>query len=145
MTEKTKGIIVELISILFIILFVYAAVSKWIDFDKFKVQLSQSPIINPFATLVIWLVPIVELILAILLIVPKWQNLGLYGSFSLMVAFSAYIVAITHFSEYIPCSCGGILEHMSWNTHLLFNMGFVMLASAAILIKPVETHIILRR
>ncbi len=140
MKEKAKKNIVEVISILFIILFVYAAASKWMAFDKFQAQLSQSPIIGPFTRWIVWIVPLAELFLSILLIVPKWQVMGLYGSFSLMTAFSTYIIAITQFSEYIPCSCGGILEHMSWNIHLLFNLCFVILASIAILIRPAQNH-----
>ncbi|MEJ0031509.1 MAG: MauE/DoxX family redox-associated membrane protein [Bacteroidota bacterium] len=41
-----------------------------------------------------------------------------------MVMFTAYIVVITRFSEYTPCSCGGVLEKMSWDQHLVFNIGF---------------------
>ena len=129
----------DTISILFIILFAYAAASKWMDFDKFQAQLSQSPIISPFTSWIVWLIPLVELSLSLLLILPKWQLPGLYGCFSLMTMFSAYIVAITRYSEFIPCSCGGVLEHMSWNTHLIFNLCFVLLASLAILIKPLNT------
>jgi hypothetical protein len=51
-----------------------------------------------------------------------------------MSMFSAYIIAITQFSDYIPCSCGGILQKMSWNQHLVFNFLFVSLAAAGILL-----------
>ena len=53
-----------------------------------------------------------------------------------MVMFTAYIVVITRFSEYVPCSCGGVLEKLSWDEHLVFNVGFVMLAAISILIYP---------
>jgi hypothetical protein len=47
--------------------------------------------------------------------------------------FTAYIIAITKFSDYIPCSCGGVLQEMGWGEHLVFNICFVLLALAAIL------------
>jgi len=53
---------------------------------------------------------------------------ALYAAFSLMVMFTAYIAFILNFSDYIPCSCGGILEKMSWKEHLIFNSGFVIIA-----------------
>jgi len=56
----------------------------------------------------------------------------LYASYFLMAMFSAYIVAITRFSEYIPCSCGGVLERMNWNQHLVFNLLVVLLTAIVI-------------
>jgi hypothetical protein len=49
--------------------------------------------------------------------------------------FTAYIITILNFSEYIPCSCGGILQNMTWKTHLVFNIGLVLLSIAGILIE----------
>lgn len=129
-----RKLTVDVISALFILLWVYAALSKVTDFDKFRVQLGQSPLLTAFATWVAWITPAIEILLAILLAIPRTRLLALYASFSLMVMFTAYIIAITQFSEYIPCSCGGILQHMTWNAHLLFNLLFVGLALTGILL-----------
>ncbi|MBS1781004.1 MAG: hypothetical protein JST70_16890 [Bacteroidetes bacterium] len=129
-----RKLTVDVISALFVLLWVYAALSKITDFDKFKVQLGQSPLLTAFATWVAWIIPTVEILLAVLLAIPRTRLPALYASFSLMVMFTAYIVAITQFSEYIPCSCGGILQHMSWNAHLVFNLLFVGLALTAIIL-----------
>ncbi|MEP7257955.1 MAG: MauE/DoxX family redox-associated membrane protein [Flavitalea sp.] len=129
-----KETILNIIASLFIFLFIYAAVSKMADYQKFRVQLGQSPMLTAFAPLVAWLTPSIEVIIAIMLATQRWRLSALYASFSLMVMFSAYIIAITRFSEYVPCSCGGILEKMNWNQHLVFNMGFVALALIGILI-----------
>jgi len=70
----------------------------------------------------------------------RFRLLGLYASFSLMVMFTAYIIAITKFSDYIPCSCGGVLQNMSWNQHLIFNIGFILLAVAGIIFHSKYLH-----
>ena len=129
-----RATIVEVISALFILLFVYAATSKLIDYQKFRVQLGQSPMLTAFAGWVAWIIPSVEIIIAIMLALPRLRLTALYAAFSLMVMFTAYIIAITKFSEYVPCSCGGVLQNMSWNQHLLFNIGFVLLGLAGILL-----------
>jgi uncharacterized membrane protein YphA (DoxX/SURF4 family) len=129
-----RQLVIEIISSLLVLLFVYAAVSKLIDYQKFSVQLGQSPLLTAFAGLVAWIVPTVELIISIMLAIPKLRLAGLYASFSLMVMFTSYIVAITKFSEYVPCSCGGVLQNMSWNQHLVFNLGFVLLSLTGILL-----------
>jgi hypothetical protein len=52
-----------------------------------------------------------------------------------MVMFTTYIIAITQFSDYIPCSCGGILQKMNWNQHLVFNIVFTGFSLAGILLE----------
>lgn len=129
----SKRISLEVICLLYILLFVYAAVSKLLDFENFQVQLGQSPILSAFAWWVSVLVPITELGIVVLLSIPKWRTLGLFASLILMSMFTSYIFIVLHFSAFIPCSCGGILEKMSWNTHLVFNSVFVILAVIALL------------
>ena len=126
----------DIISLIFILLFIYAAVSKIADFQKFKVQLGQSPILSPFASVVVWAVPALEICISVMLSFRRSQFSALYLSFSLMVVFTAYIIAILNFSEYVPCSCGGILQNMTWKQHLEFNFLFVMIGSIGVLIYP---------
>ena len=141
MSKRLQTILVEIISALLIFLFVYAAASKLVDYQKFQVQLSQSPMLTAFAGWVSWIIPSVEIIISIMLVFSRFRLLGLYASFGLMVMFTTYIIAITKFSDYIPCSCGGVLQKMSWNQHLIFNVGIVLLTLASIILyrkKPDE-------
>lgn len=127
-----KSIIVETICLLYALLFMYAAASKLLDFENFQVQLGQSPLLSAFAWWVSRFVPIVELGIVVLLSIPKWRYFGLFASLGLMSMFTSYIFIVLHFSSFVPCSCGGILEKMSWNTHLVFNIVFVILAVLAL-------------
>ena len=136
--NRKHQLIVEIISFLLIFLFVYAAFSKVLDFQKFRVQLGQSPLLTAFAGWIAWIIPSVEILISLMLAIASWRLAGLYASFSLMVMFTAYIIAITRFSEYVPCSCGGVLQNMSWNQHLFFNIGFVLIALAGILLHPLN-------
>ena len=129
-----KSITVEIIIFLFIILFVYAAVSKLIDVEKFRVQIGQSPMLTDIAPFVAWLIPITEVLIALMLAMPRFRIFGLYGSFCLMVMFTAYIIAILQFNEHVPCSCGGVLQTMDWTEHLIFNVAFVSFALTGIVL-----------
>ena len=131
-----RKIFTEIISWLFIVLWTYAAASKILDHETFVVQLGQSPLLTPIAGFLSWFIPLIEIVTGIFLFSSKTRLMGLYLSFGLMILFSVYIFVITHYSSNVPCSCGGILEKMSWNQHLLFNLGFVVLAVAAILAEP---------
>lgn len=133
----SHDVVLFIITRSFLLLFVYSAVDKLYDIEKFRVQLGQSPLLTNFAGLVAWFIPVIEIIISILLIIPKTKLLGLFASFSLMVMFTAYIFVIMNYSEYIPCSCNGILEGATWGQHLTFNIVFVFLAVGGILM---HTH-----
>lgn len=126
---------VNIIASLFILLFLYAAVTKLIEYDKFVTQIGKSPLIMSYSMILAWLVPAVEIGTAILLIHPRTTLLGLYGSMALMTMFTLYITFIMTLSPYVPCSCGGILSQMGWGEHLVFNIVFTLLGIVGIYLK----------
>ena len=113
---------------LFMLLWVYAATAKILEFDQFKVQLSQVDFLKPLAEVLVWFIPLVEYSLAGLLLVSKTRRLALMGSAVLMSVFTIYIGGMISFSPDLPCSCGGIINDLSWQQHLLFNIVFTALA-----------------
>ncbi|WP_127338358.1 MauE/DoxX family redox-associated membrane protein [Flavobacterium cupreum] len=130
-----KSTFVYLICLLFVSLFIYAAVSKILDYENFRVQLAQSPLLSAFARYVAWGVPAFEILISILLLSEKWRTVGLFSAFGLMVMFTTYIYIILNFSSFVPCSCGGVLEKMTWNQHLVFNLAFIILGGIAALVQ----------
>ena len=137
-TPKTINAIVNTISYLYALLFFYAATSKLLDFDTFQIQLGQSPLLSAFTDWVSISIPTLEICIAIILLIPKFRLLGLYTSYLLMSMFTIYIHIILNYSSFVPCSCGGILQKMTWNQHLIFNMVFIILAVIAIIISPIN-------
>lgn len=123
-----RDLVVEIISIMFILLFMYAAVSKLLDYEQFRVQITQSPMLNAFADWIAWAVPSVEILVSLMLMVPRLRLFALFAAFSLMVMFTTYIFLLLNFSDYVPCSCGGVLEELGWTEHLVFNLGFIILS-----------------
>jgi len=136
MLKTNKSLIVEIVSCLCILLFVYAATSKLLDFQKFSDQIGQSPILTAFKNWVVIGIPALEYVISLLLLFRTSRLIALYASFGLMVIFSTYIYVITRFSEYVPCSCGGILEKMNWDQHLIFNIAFLLIVIVGIMVYP---------
>lgn len=121
-----------IVSYFFILLFMYASISKILDFANFQVQIAQSPVLNTYAGSVSYAVIISELTAVFLLLFRKSRLLGLYLSLIIMSAFTIYIYLILNFSDSIPCSCGGVLEKMDWTDHMVFNLVCVLLVIIAI-------------
>lgn len=126
---------------LYIILFVYASLNKFLDFNNFQVQLGQSPVLTAYADWISWGIPIIELIIAGLFIFSKYTLLAFYVSFSLMIMFTTYIIVILNFSDFIPCSCGGVLEKLSWTDHIIFNLVFIAIAVVGIQFSDMQLNV----
>lgn len=127
-----RELLTEIIACLLIILFIYTGVTKLLDFEKFSAQIGQSPLLTKWASLLAIVVPILELIVALLLALRASRLIGFYGSFFLLTIFTIYIVIATSFADYVPCSCGGVIEHMTWPQHLIFNVAFLLLNGFAV-------------
>ena len=131
MKNNIKQIIVFLVSVLFL----YAAVNKLVTHDAFVYQLSQSPLIPPEAVeTVSYLVPIVEILLVLILYIQRTYMIALYSLFFLLFTFTAYIGLLLTIDENIPCSCGGILNNLSFEAHIIFNLFFLSLIGYNILV-----------
>lgn len=132
LSDSTKNTLQLIVSYLFIILFVYASVSKLLEFQEFQSQLQQSPLLAYFANEVSYSIIIIELLASVLLALEKYRKWGLYISFMLMVMFTDYIIIILNFTSFTPCSCGGVLESLGWTEHLIFNIVFIILSIIAL-------------
>lgn len=132
---RRNQIIIEVIVFLFVVLFLYAAGSKLTEYNKFIGQMGKSPILTNFAPTLAWAVPTVEIVICLMLMIPRFRLLGLYSAFTLMVLFTLYIAGILSFSKELPCACGGVLNSMGWAQHLVFNIVFVILGGVAIMLQ----------
>jgi putative oxidoreductase len=131
-TQTISEVIVGLV----ILLFVYAAVSKLANFDLFRRQMVIQVFPIWLSAILVWAIPFAELISAIMLLFSKTMLRGLYLSCLLMAAFTGYIaLVLLHVFKKVPCSCGGILQNMGWETHLVFNAVFFILIIVTIILK----------
>lgn len=129
-----RQVMLECISALLILLFVYASVSKFLDFKTFIKEMNNQPLPNSWTPLLVWFIPCTEVLLSAALIFERTRLLGLYGSLVLMAMFSVYsIIVLLHGFSYIPCSCGGVIKRLTWRQHLVLNLSFVTLSVVGVI------------
>ena len=126
--------VIEVIALLFFILFIYTATSKIIDYRRFvfQMRLAPLPILKQMAPIIGWALPLVELVIAIGLLIKKYREKALYMSVVLMVIFELYIGSMLLFNRQLPCTCGGIISQMSWHAHVIFNALLITLGVIAL-------------
>ncbi|MCD8739069.1 hypothetical protein LT679_00520 [Mucilaginibacter roseus] len=123
----------DLIAALLILLYVYTAASKLLSFNDFQMQMRQQVFPAWFKEVLIWILPLAELFVAVLLLIPSTRQTGLGLSAVLLLAFTLYIgLALVHVFDRVPCSCGGVFRRMGWKLHFWFNLFFLLSNSYAI-------------
>ncbi|MFC6095462.1 DoxX family protein [Flavobacterium qiangtangense] len=131
---STRERIIIAVCLSYMLLFVYAAVSKLADYQVFLRQLGMSPVLTSHASWLAWVVPAAEILLSLLLAFRRTRTAGLFGCLCLMASFTMYIYLILNHASHVPCSCGGILEKMGWIEHFYFNLAFMILALLALIL-----------
>lgn len=127
-----RKITIEIIIALLMLLFFYAAISKFATFRTFRFQLGLAPYIGRFAALLSVIIPIGELLIAGLLVVPKTRYKGLWLSFLSMLVFTVYVGLMLLYGKHLPCACAGLIQHLKWPQHLVFNAVFTLISFAGI-------------
>jgi hypothetical protein len=132
-----KKTIVEIISFLYIVLFFYTGINKLRNVDSFSAQVAKNPYLKDYHTFIAVTIPLLEVLISVMLIasffsLAKWpRKWGLYAGTVLMAAFTFYVKYMLR-TGHLPCTCGGIIEAMSWRQHLYFNTIFTILGIIAI-------------
>jgi hypothetical protein len=130
-----KTTIQSILNALLIILFIYAAISKLLTFSEFRQQLYNQTFPHRLGGILLYLLPAIELGTVALLCFKRTAVAGLIFSAILLAAFTSYIsLVMLRFWNRVPCSCGGILSHMSWGVHLAFNCTFLIMNLIAIIL-----------
>ena len=121
------------------VLFVYTAYAQIIDHDRFLKGLTRVHLINGFAVFISFAVPVVEVIVALLLLIPKTAKTGLYSFIAVMSSFTIYIVSAMIWEKKLPCHCGGAIEKLSWSQHIWFNLAFIAITLFAVWLIKLNT------
>lgn len=115
------------ITILLLLLWVPTSIHKLIDFESFKNDIYRQPISLSLSNLIIYSLPIIELLTAFLIVTPKYRLFGFIASTFLMTVFTLYIAsALLNVWDRLPCGCGNYSTFKLARTplvqHSIFNL-----------------------
>lgn len=132
---------VVLVSLLLILLLAYTGLTKLLEGKMFYDNIRNSPIFGgeTIAAIAAIVIPVSEIVVALLIVWRRTRLLGLYAALVLMLIFAGYTVSLLFFAPSLPCSCGGIISLLSWKQHLMLILVFLFLILLSIIVlKPVK-------
>ncbi|HEY4109070.1 MauE/DoxX family redox-associated membrane protein [Puia sp.] len=131
-----RQVLLECVSALLILLFVYASLSKFLDFHTFYKEMNNQPLPDSWTPFLVWFIPLMEIGISVSLIFERTRLLGFYGALVVMGLFTIYTgIVLMHFFPYVPCSCGGVIKRLTWTQHLILNLFFVAISIVGVVIQ----------
>lgn len=123
--DRIKFILAEIIYLFLISFFCYTAVNKLIKLDSFKTNLIKTTIFSKDAADVVSiLVIIVEVFIILILIFNKKTGLLIFSN--VILFFTIYISYLRFKGLYEVCGCGGVLNGLRYEYHLLINISLII-------------------
>ncbi|WP_156167747.1 DoxX family protein [Sphingobacterium sp. Ag1] len=122
-------------------LYMYTGWAKFMNLSTFIRGNSKIPYLGTYAKVIGYGIPALEIVLAILLIVPMYRirRFALWTSTLLMTVFTIYLSLMVGFADKKLCHCGGVIESMGWKTHIVFNL-FWLIAGIFALVRTKIKH-----
>jgi hypothetical protein len=141
MKTRAFNLTIEAITAVLLLLWIYTGLNKLIHYEKFSFEIGRSPFLQHIPPLAVVIIPLSELLIAALLIFKRSRLTGLYASLFLMTLFTGYVYIMLHYAYDLPCSCGGIIELLSWEQHLVVNFMLTLLTALAIILQDRQTRL----
>ena len=135
-----KSVLSNIIGGLFILLFTYTALSKLAGYARFRFVLSTAPLVHHYAGWIAAIIPAAELAIAALIFIPSTAKKGLIAGVCLLSVFTIYLVFMILTYPNLPCSCGGVIQQLSWQQHIAFNIFFITAGLAGIYMQNKELN-----
>lgn len=131
-TNRKLGLlktVVTIASFILIITWIYTGLDKALAFEESWKALHNQTFPAWLATTLAYILPIVEVGLALFLFFSKTRWWGFLGSALLLAVFITYVglIWVGAFPR-VPCNCAGILNSVSWLEHLLINSALLLLS-----------------
>ena len=108
-------LVTEACSMLLAFVFAYTAIAKIYDWQETRLAMYNQVVPDWSKELLLYGIPGLELVLAVMLLVPKFRRIGFRISAMLMTVFTAYVAWVwLGLAGRVPCSCGGIISSLTW-------------------------------
>ena len=129
----TKAL-VKLIAIALSLLFAITAVDKLEHYAKFSLQLQKFPFSLSVLYWQAWVIPVTELVIAVLLLLPVTRLKALFASLFLLGLYTLYLTCMLDTRFQFTCNCGEPFQSLSLKMHIVLSLGCVFVTGLGVVL-----------
>ncbi|WP_057936222.1 MauE/DoxX family redox-associated membrane protein [Algoriphagus resistens] len=114
--------------LILIIIWTYTSMDKLVRFTDSRNAFHNQTFPAELAEVLAYAVPIIELLIAGLLLFSVTRWWGFLSSILLLSVFTSYVglIWVGAFPR-VPCNCAGIIDSMGWEAHFIMNLLLIAL------------------
>lgn len=111
----------------FLIIFIsYTLWNKLLKIESFQINIAKTGVFSEKFTYIISYITLIIEAISILLLV-FFKNKGLKYTSIMLIIFTIYISFLRILNKYEVCGCGGVLNGLSFNIHLIINISLIII------------------
>lgn len=122
---------IEITTAILVLLLLYTGLVKLKDQAGFISQMRSNLLLKDYLNFLSWSIPFSEILVAVLLLIPRFRRNGLLAAGALMASFTIYVGYMLATQSKLPCTCGGIISMLNWKQHLFINTIITAMAFTA--------------
>lgn len=133
--DPMKGkTVIEVITSLLIVLFLYATLIQVVFHNTFQSQLTRALPGQSLAIIISYTLPVLQVLLAYLLWRPATRLTGLCVSLAAISCFTVYLVIMLPVANRSYCRCGETWSTATLGTNILINLAIILVIGTAIIL-----------
>lgn len=122
-----KYFVSNTLSAIISIVLLYAAVSKLINLD-FTSAVTSKEIVSLYNLEMVF-TPTIELIISVLILIPKTRRMCFLVTTLMFPTFTLYIIYQKYILYQPICSCGGVISKLTFTQHVLLNISLTIISA----------------
>lgn len=134
---KFQKVVAEIIYLFLISFFCYTALNKFLNINSFRINMIKTSIFDKDVVFYLsYFVIFIEFLVVLILLINKIKGLIMFSF--LMLVFTLYISYLNFKGLYEVCGCGGILNGLDYNYHLIINITLIFSSIYCLLISNIK-------
>lgn len=117
-------IVRQVLYLLILLFFSYTLMNKVLIYDSFLLNISKTGLLVRLRSIFVRISDFVGSF--VYRVTPFQKKVGLLFSVGMMLVFSLYTIALYLLGRYEVCGCGGIMNGLSVESHLLVNLTLLL-------------------
>lgn len=135
-STNNRNILYDSICLTLTLYFFYESIQKIAYAEIYGFWVSHAPLIKHVGSVLKYVVPAAELIMAMMLMMSRFQRTGLYIIFAAELIFVFWIMSVYLFTGYLFWPYHALWKNPTWMQKMIIALGIAWFSLLAILLSP---------
>jgi uncharacterized membrane protein YphA (DoxX/SURF4 family) len=130
----------DLICFVLVLNYFYEGVQKLAYLDVYGFWITHAPVIRKFGSILKYAIPISEIVIAVLLLMPKFRKAAFIASIFMQIGFILWVMSVYLFTGYLFWPYHALWDNPTWMQKMVYGLMLAWMALTGILLSRSKTR-----